>query len=119
MGRSETEPRVQNVLERILLLSGDAGEANAAAAGAGRPSAHAEPAPIPGQDVVRISAQKVDSLLAFPGELVRELMGEEREMRELSGLIETLFDAAEGVRSNADAQRRSTVRRVGAQDKRH
>ncbi len=106
-GRSEAEPRVQNVLERILLLSGDATDVSGPPermrhAPAGE-SAHY------GQDVVRISAQKVDSLLAFPGELVRELLGEERELRELSSLVEDFFDAAESVRSNADAQRRQAA----------
>jgi two-component system, chemotaxis family, sensor kinase CheA len=109
MGRSETEPRVQSVLERILLLSGDAADASNPTERSGRQTTHGETVPISGQDVVRISAQKVDSLLAFPGELVRELMGEEREMRELSSLIESFFDAAEGVRSNIDAQRRQAA----------
>lgn len=108
MGRSETEPRVQSVLERILLLSGDAGDAGGTTE-RGRQTAPGESVPVVSQDVVRISAQKVDSLLAFPGELVRELMGEERELRELSMLVESFFDAAEGVRSNVDAQRRQAA----------
>ncbi|HXW50598.1 MAG TPA: response regulator [Candidatus Acidoferrales bacterium] len=107
MGRSEAEPRVQNALERILLLSGDAGEAGTAVERARH--APGESAPIQSQDVVRISSQKVDSLLAFPGELVRELMGEERELRELTNLVESFFDAAEGVRADVDAQRRQAA----------
>jgi chemotaxis protein histidine kinase CheA/CheY-like chemotaxis protein len=107
-GRSDSEQGVRAVLERILLLSGDAGE---------RPTAHGgvlhaapnEPALPQGRDVMRVSAEKVDSLLAFPGELLRELLGEERELRELSTLLEDFFDTADGARSNIDSQHRQTA----------
>jgi len=107
-GRADSEQRVRDALERILLLSGDAGEA-AAALDRTPHAAVSDAVPAYGQDVVRVSAQKVDSLLAFPGELMRELMGEERELRELSLLVENFFDAADGVRSNVDQQRRQAA----------
>ena len=107
-GRADSEQRVRDALERILLLSGDAGEAAAALDRTPHASA-SDAVPAYGQDVVRVSAQKVDSLLAFPGELMRELMGEERELRELSLLVENFFDAADGVRSNVDQQRRQSA----------
>src|SRR5579863_2638700 len=106
-GRSDAEQRVRNVLERILLLGGDA--ADAAAVRESAPAAPAEHSPGFGRDIVRVSSQKVDSLLAFPGELVRELIGEERDLRELSTLVEALFDAADGVRSSVEPQRRQAA----------
>jgi two-component system chemotaxis sensor kinase CheA len=102
-GRSESEPRVRNALERILLLSGDAGDAQTPGQ-----SATAVPRlqPSIGGDVVRVNSQKVDALLSYPGELMRELTSEERELKDLTSTLETLFAAADHVRSQADEQRR-------------
>ncbi len=106
-GRSETEQRVRNALERILLLSGDVAEAAQPGERAAAPT-RVEPAGY-GHDVVRVSTQKVDSLLAYPGELLRELSTEERELKELATLLEGLFEAADNVRSHSDAQRRQAA----------
>lgn len=107
-GRSDEEQRVRTALERILLLSGDAGEA-AISLDSAQAGPSIESASTYGQDVVRVSAQKVDGLLAFPGELMRELMGEERELRELSNTLDSFFDAADSVRSHADQVRRQAA----------
>lgn len=104
-GRSDSEPRVRNALERILLLSGDATDV--------QPSGEATPAAPRVQaaagDVVRVNSQKVDALLSYPGELMRELVTEERELKELSSVLEALFAAAEHVRLQGDAQRRQAA----------
>jgi two-component system, chemotaxis family, sensor kinase CheA len=106
-GRSDSEQRVRNALERILLLSGDAHDV--AQAGTASPAPRVEAGPGFGQDVVRVSTQKVDSLLAYPGELMRELASEEREFKDLSGMLEELFEAADHVRSHADEHRRQAA----------
>ena len=104
-GRSENEQRVRNALEHILLLSGDAAEATHPAnrtASAPR----TEGGPSFSQDIVRVPTQKVDSLLAYPGELMRELTREEAELQELTGVLDSLFEAADHVRTHADEHRR-------------
>jgi two-component system chemotaxis sensor kinase CheA len=106
-GRSENEPEVRAVLERMLLLRVDAAE-KPAAAGEQHAPAGTSLAP-QSRDVVRVSSEKVDSLLAFPGELLRELMGEERELRELTAMLEDFFDGADSVRSTGDTQYRQAA----------
>ena len=108
-GRSESEQRVRNALERILLLSGDAHDAAPSFAPSAAPTPRADAAPGYGPDVVRVSTQKVDALLAFPGELIRELVNEERDFKELSSALEALFGAADHVRLQADDQRRQAA----------
>ncbi len=104
-GRSEAEQRVRNALERILLLSGDSTDTvQLPERMVSVPSADQA-----GSDVVRVSAQKVDGLLAVPGELMRELTSEERELKELTSLLDSLFEAADTVRSHADQQRRQAA----------
>ncbi len=107
-GRTQSEQRVRNALDRILLLSGDSHDGGSpverVAAGSSL-----ELRPAAGHDVVRVSAQKVASLLAFPGELMRELLGVERELKELNTLLDGLFEAADNVRSHADQQRRQAA----------
>jgi two-component system chemotaxis sensor kinase CheA len=104
-GRSEGEQRVRNALERILLLSGDSQETikppdrNVAAPRSEGASGY-------GQDIVRVSTQKVDGLLAYPGELLRELSAEEREFKELFSVIDTFLEAANNTRSHPDEIRR-------------
>ncbi len=105
-GRSETEQRVRNALERILLLSGDAQDTIILPQRLA-PAATAEP--VASSDVVRVSAHKVDSLLAVPGELMRELSNEERELIELGELLEDLFEAANTVRSHSDQSRKQAA----------
>lgn len=106
-GRSEGEQRVRNALERILLLSGDAQETI-------QPpdrtvTLHTDASSTIGQDVVRVSTQKVDSLLAYPGELIRELTGEERDFKDLFGVLDDFLQAADHVRSHPDELRRQAA----------
>lgn len=107
-GRTENEQRVRNALERILLLSGDSPD-SAVALDRTVPGSVVDATPGHGQDVVRVSAQKVDSLLSVPGELMREALGEERELKELAVLLDSLFDAVDTVRSDADQHRRQAA----------
>src|ERR1700680_2557714 len=106
-GRSEGEQRVRNALERILLLSGDAQETIQPPERAVTP--HTDAPSIIGQDVVRVSTQKVDSLLAYPGELIRELTGEERDFKELFEVLDDFLQAADHVRSHPDEIRRQAA----------
>jgi len=106
-GRSESEQRVRNALERILLLSGDAQETIQPPE---RPvSTHSDASSTIGQDVVRVSTQKVDSLLAYPGELIRELAGEELDFKELVAVLDDFMQAADHVRSHPDELRRQAA----------
>lgn len=106
-GRSEGEQRVRSALERILLLSGDAQETIQPPGRTITPVVEASAAT--GQDVVRVSTQKVDSLLAYPGELIRELTGEESDFKELIGVLDDFFQAADHVRSHPDELRRQAA----------
>ncbi|MBV8459932.1 MAG: response regulator [Candidatus Eremiobacteraeota bacterium] len=102
-GRSDGEARVRNALERILLLSGDAAEIPTQGQST---AATPRVQPATGGDVVRVNTQKVDALLSYPGELMRELVSEEREFKELTNALETLLTAADHVRLQSDEQRR-------------
>ena len=106
-GRSESEQRVRNALERILLLSGDAQETIQPPNRAATPQSEGPAAT--GPDVVRVSTQKVDSLLAYPGELIRELTGEEHDFKELFGVLDDFLQAADHVRSHPDEIRRQAA----------
>ncbi|MBV8262464.1 MAG: Hpt domain-containing protein, partial [Candidatus Eremiobacteraeota bacterium] len=101
-GRSDGEARVRNALERILLLSGDAAEIPTQGQST---AATPRVQPATGGDVVRVNTQKVDALLSYPGELMRELVSEERELKELTNALETLLTAADHVRLQSDEQR--------------
>ncbi len=107
-GRSEAEQRVRNALERMLLLSGDSQE-TAQPGERGAVAPRVDVGAGYGLDIVRVSTQKVDSLLAYPGELMRELANEDREFKEMSGLLDGLFEAADSVRSYADEHRRQAA----------
>ncbi|MDQ6825400.1 MAG: response regulator [Candidatus Eremiobacteraeota bacterium] len=103
-GRSEGEARVRAALERVGMLTGATG---ASVTMLDR-SAYAPPeiTQPQGGDVIRVSAHKIDGLLAAPSELLREHASEERELKELNGLLDGVFDAVDSVRAHQDQQRR-------------
>jgi two-component system chemotaxis sensor kinase CheA len=108
-GRSADEPAVRAVLERLRSAEVSAG-------------AHAEPTPEaqpprarsgrnPEHDVVRITTEKVDTLLAFPGELMRDVLGEERELREVQALLDSLLESIHGLRASGERRRQESAAR--------
>ncbi len=103
-GRSETESRVRAALDRVGMLgAGSSGSVTIIDRAA--PAAPEVAQPLSG-DVIRVSAQKIDALLGAPSELLREHVSEEYELKELSSLLDTIFDSADAVRAHNDPQRR-------------
>lgn len=105
-GRSETEPRVRAALERVGLLGAGSSGTVTIIDRSAQPPDLAQPL---AGDVIRVSAQKIDGLLAAPSELLREHVSEEHELKELSGLLDTIFDSADAVRAHNDPQRRAAA----------
>jgi len=106
-GHAEGEPRVRAALERVGLLNSAAG-GNVTMLDR-TPYAPAEIGATQGGDVIRVSAHKIDGLLAAPSELLREHVSEEQELKELTAMLDTVFDAADAVRAHHEPQRRTAA----------
>ena len=106
-GRSEGEARVCAALERVgLLNSAGGGSVTMLDRTPYTPPEIAQPL---GGDVIRVSSQKIDGLLAAPSELLREHVSEEQELKDLTAVLDTVFDAVDGVRAHHDPQRRAAA----------
>ena len=103
MGHSESEPRVAAAMERVRLLDTSAHSHSVLASRAGLSSR--DGAQVTG-DVIRVSAAKIDTLLAAPSELLRQHASEEQELKELSVSLDTVFDTLDSVRAHNDPARR-------------
>jgi chemotaxis protein histidine kinase CheA len=127
-GQSTDDPRLQDILKKLTPTNGSA----TVNAGVHAVEAHDEPQiaannaieiaveSAAGGEMVRVSADKIDKLIALRSELVRTLMLEEDDLKTLAALVDdALGDADRARRSAPSASAKSESDRVGADLRRH